>query len=351
MKYGRALLRNVEGYVPGEQPRTGNVIKLNTNENPYPPSPRVGEALRALNDDAARKYPEPLSIALREACAERYGYPGPEWVIAGNGMDELLALAVRTFTDPGDTILTTYPTYILYETLAQLHGASIEFDDLDERFQLAETFYGKRARLTFLPRPNSPSGVSAPREAVERLCRESKGLVVVDEAYVDFADDTCMDFPRRFDNALVMRTFSKSFSLAGMRVGIAVGRPELIGEFLKTKDSYNLNAYSQAAALAAFRDYDYMLQNAAKVKATRARLIRSLEDLGFQVPPSQANFVLARWTGEPSARDLYLQLKEQGIFVRYFNARRLDDALRITVGTDSEIDTLLDALAGLVGKG
>ncbi len=351
MNYGRALLKNVEGYVPGEQPHTSNVIKLNTNENPYPPSPRVGAALRALSDDAARKYPEPLSIALREACAERFGYPGPEWVIAGNGMDELLALAVRTFTDPGDTILTTYPTYILYETLAQLHGAQIVFDDLDDAFQLCETFFGKNARLTFLPRPNSPSGVSAPRDAVERLCRESEGLVVIDEAYVDFADDSCMDFPKRFENAIVMRTFSKSFSLAGMRVGIAVGRPELIAEFLKTKDSYNLNAYSQAAALAAIQDYDHMVENAAKVRTTRARLIRAVEDLGFCVPPSQANFVLARWQGAPSARELYLKLKEEGIFVRHFNARRLEDALRITVGTDDEIDTLLNALARLVGKG
>jgi histidinol-phosphate aminotransferase len=349
VKYGRSILKDVEGYVPGEQPRTQDVIKLNTNENPYPPSPKVLEALRALPESAVRKYPEPLALRLREACAERYGYPGPEWVVAGNGMDELLALAVRTFTDPGDTILTTYPTYILYETLAKLHGAEIKLVDLDERFQLTEEFYKTKARLTFLPRPNSPSGVCAPREAVERLCRESEGIVVIDEAYVDFGDGDCMDFPKRFENAMVMRTFSKSFGLAGMRVGVAVARPELIDEFMKTKDSYNLNAFSQAAGLAAFLDYDYMLENAEKVRKTRKHLVAALRDLGFEVPTSQANFVLAKWGGEPDAREIYLELKARGIFVRYFSARRLEDALRISVGSDREIEALLGALREIVG--
>lgn len=348
MKYGRALLRGVEGYVPGEQPRTQDVIKLNTNENPYPPSPKAIEALRALPESALRKYPDPVSLRLREACAERYGYPGPEWVIAGNGMDELLALAVRTFTDPGDRVLSPYPTYILYETLATLHGADIGLVDLDDDFQLTEEFFHRPARLCFLPRPNSPSGVCPPREAVERLCRGFAGLVVIDEAYVDFADDHCMDLPQRFDNAIVMRTFSKSFSLAGMRLGVAVAHPDVIAEFMKTKDSYNLNAFSQAAGLAAFLDYDHMRENAEKVRRTRARLVAELEELGFVVPPSQANFVLARWSGEPSAREIYLKLKARNIFVRYFHARRLDDALRITVGTDAEIDALLSALRDIV---
>jgi histidinol-phosphate aminotransferase len=348
VKYGRTILQDVEGYVPGEQPRTQDVIKLNTNENPYPPSPKVLEALRALPESSVRKYPEPLAMKLREACAERFGCPGADWVVAGNGMDELLALAVRTFTDPGDTILSPYPTYILYETLAKLHGAEIKLVDLDERFRLTEEFYETKARLTFLPRPNSPSGVCAPREAVERLCRESDGIVVIDEAYVDFGDGDCMDFPKRFENAIVMRTFSKSFSLAGMRVGVAVARPELIGEFMKTKDSYNLNAFSQAAGLAAFTDYDYMLANADKVGTTRQHLVAGLKELGFEVPESQANFVLAKWAGEPSAREIYLELKARGIFVRYFNARRLDDALRITVGTDAEIEALLSALREVI---
>lgn len=348
MKYGRAILKDVEGYVPGEQPQGDRIIKLNTNENPYPPSPKVLDALRGVDPERLRKYPDPVSVAFRRACAARYGYPDEQWVMVGNGMDELLALAVRTFVDPGDDILSPYPTYSLYEVLAKLHGARLVEVDLDEHYQLTEAFFEAKARLCFLPRPNAPSGVCAPREAVERLCRSFDGLVVIDEAYVDFAGDHCMDFPKRFENAIVMRTFSKSFSLASMRLGTAVARPEIIQEFLKTKDSYNLNLYSQVAGTAAMEDYEYMLGNAAKVCATRERLIVELRALGFDVPQSESNFVLARWTGTPDAATIFRQLREQGIIVRYFNMRRLHDCLRISVGTDEEIDALLAALKAML---
>jgi histidinol-phosphate aminotransferase len=349
VKYGRDILRNVEGYVPGEQPKMANVIKLNTNENPYPPSPKVLEALKALGPEALVKYPDPLSVAFRRACAERHGYPDESWAIIGNGMDELLAMALRTFVDPGDAVLTTYPTYTLYETLCDLHGASCIMVDLDEDYQLPEAFYATPARLCFLPRPNAPTGISAPRDAVARLCREFDGIVVIDEAYVDFADDNCMDFPKEFDNAIVMRTFSKSFSLAGMRLGLGIAQPEIIAEFLKTKDSYNMNAVAQAVGLAAMNDYAHMEANVAKVKATRERLRKALVELGFRVPPSQSNFLLAHWNGEPTARAIFERLRDQAIIVRYFNARRLDGALRITVGTDDQTDALLAALEAIIG--
>ncbi len=348
MKYGRELLRGVEGYTPGEQPKTGDVVKLNTNENPYPPSPAVLKALHGLSADALRKYPDPVATELRTACAGQYGYPSADWVIAGNGMDELLAMTIRTFTDPGDRILTPYPTYILYETLASLHGAGTVFVDLTPDFQLSDDFFRTSARICFLPRPNSPSGVCPPRETVERLCGEFPGLVVIDEAYVDFGDDDCMDFPRRYGNAIVMRTFSKSFSLAGMRLGVAVAQPEIIAEFLKTKDSYNLNAATQAAGLAAMQDYAHMETNAARIRATRRRLSTALQDLGFSVAPSQANFVFAEWDGEPAAQTLFEELKRRNIFVRYFPGRRLDKGLRITVGTGKETDVLLDALKSII---
>jgi histidinol-phosphate aminotransferase len=347
MKYGRAILADVEGYVPGEQ-ASGPVIKLNTNENPYPPSPRVLDALWSLAAENVRKYPDPLSLRLRQACATRYGYDSADWVIAGNGMDELLSLVIRAFVDPGDTILSPYPTYTLYETLSALHGAAFTTVDLDDSYHLPEAFFSTPAKLCFLPRPNAPTGVCAPRETVERLCREFEGLVVIDEAYVDFANDHCMDFPKQFENAIVMRTFSKSFSLAGMRLGIAVARPEIIAEFLKVKDSYNLNLATQAAGLAAMEDYDYMLNSASRVKATRNRLSASLRDFGFDVPKSESNFVLASWNREPSAKEIFERLKADSIYVRYFNARRLDNALRITVGTESEADALLDALRGII---
>jgi histidinol-phosphate aminotransferase len=344
MKYTRAILKETEGYVPGEQPKVPNIIKLNTNENPYPPSPKVMEALGALSADALRKYPDPTAMKFREAYARRFGYPGPEWVIAGNGMDELLALLLRTFVDPGDTVLASYPTYSLYEVLCKLHDCRIQYVDLDENYQLPDAFFSVPARLCLLTRPNAPSGVSAPREAVERLCSSFDGIVAIDEAYVDFGDNNCMDFPLRFENAIVMRTFSKSFSLAGMRIGTAVARPEIINEFLKTKDSYNMDAVSQAAALAAFEDYDYMEANVAKVRATRSRLRATLIGLGFDVPESQSNFLLARWDRRPSAREIFESLRQRNILVRYFDVRGLSNALRITVGTDQECGALVDAL-------
>lgn len=350
MKYGRTLLDKVDGYTPGEQPRAPDVIKLNTNENPYPPSPKVIDALRALGPEQMRKYPDPLALAFREACAKQYGYPGPEWIMAGNGMDELLALAVRTFADPGDRVLAMYPTYSLYEVLCKLHGAELVSVDLDEQFGLSEAFFNTPARFCFFTRPNAPTALCAPRAQVERFCAEFKGIVVLDEAYIDFGDDDCMDFPKRFENAVVMRTFSKSFSLAGMRIGVAVARPEIIDLFVKTKDSYNMDVCSQAAGLAAMEDYAYMRANAERVRATRGRLIEALRGLGFQVGDSQANFVFARWGGAPTARAIFETLRDRHIFVRYFNMRRLDDALRISVGTDEECAALITALREIIGR-
>lgn len=348
MKYGRSILEDVAGYVPGEQPRASGVIKLNTNENPFPPSPQVEEALRGLGVDGLRRYPDPVSAELRRACAERYGYSSEEWVIAGNGMDELLAMAIRAFVDPGDAILTPYPTYTLYETLAKLHGARPVSVDLDDSFQLSETFYQTPARLCFLPRPNAPTGVCPPRADVEKLCESFDGLVVIDEAYADFAEDNCMDFPRRYKNAIVMRSFSKSFSLAGIRLGTAVALPELIAELLKTKDSYNLNAVTQRLGLAAINDYDHMRANTDRVREGRRYLTESLQELGFHVPPSQANFVLAEWNGSPSALTLFEGLKQRNILVRHFPVRRLEHALRISVGAPEENEAVVKALGELI---
>ena len=349
MNYGRSILSDVTGYVPGEQPREGGVIKLNTNENPFPPSPRVEKALRGLGVDGLRRYPDPVSAELRRACADRYGYPSEEWVIAGNGMDELLAMVLRAFVDPGDDILTPYPTYTLYETLAKLHGAQPVLVDLDDSFQLPESFFQTPARLCFLPRPNAPSGVCSPRADVEKLCESFDGVVVIDEAYADFAGDNCMDFPQRHENAIVMRSFSKSFSLAGIRLGTAVARPELIAELLKTKDSYNLNSVTQRLGLAAFTDYEHMQANANRVREGRRYLTESLRDLGFHVPPSQANFVLAEWKGSPSAGILFEELKWRNILVRHFPVRRLEHALRISVGAPEENEAVVNALGELVG--
>jgi len=348
MKYQRSILKDVEGYVPGEQPKLLNIIKLNTNENPYPPSPRALEVLHTLSSEALRRYPDPVLSDFRTECAKRYGLDGPEWVLAGNGMDELLSLAVRTFVDPRERILSPYPTYILYETLAQLQGAECVFVDLDDTFHLTETFFHTPAKLCFLPRPNSPTGVCCSRTDVERLCREFDGIVVIDEAYADFADDNCMDFPKRFNNAIVMRTFSKSFSMAGLRLGTMAACPDIIQEFIKVKDSYNVNSITQALGLAAMQDYDYMRTSVEKVKATRQHLTDALTKLGFQVSPSQSNFVFAQWNGTPDARHIFEALRERAIIVRYFPLRKLANGLRISIGTDAEMETLLNALEEII---
>ena len=344
MNYARTILQDVEGYTPGEQPQGDGFIKLNTNENPYPPSPRVVEAIRTYADEAMRKYPDPLAVKFRAACAKRYGFAGPEWVFAGNGMDEVLAMAVRAFVDPDDTILSVDPTYTLYETLATLHGAAYQSVELTEDFKLPEAFFNAKARLCFLPRPNAPSGVPATRAEIERFCREFGGIVVIDEAYADFAGDNCMDLVRRLDNVIVGRTFSKSFSLAGMRLGIGCANTDILAEFFKTKDSYNVNGVTQAAGLAAISDYDYMLQSVRKIRETRSRMTEGLRKLGFDVPDSQTNFVLASYRRPPGARGVYERLKERRILVRYFDTPRLQNSLRISVGTDAETDALLTAL-------
>jgi len=301
-----------------------------------------------LDADAVRRYPDPQSVALRAKCAEVYGYPGPEWVVAGNGMDEILAMTVRTFVDPGALVVSVHPTYSLYETIALLHGARFETYPLDTAFQPPEALYTSRARLCFLPRPNAPTGVSVPCADVRRLCKTFHGLIVIDEAYADFAEDSCMAFARDFDNVIVARTFSKGYSLAGLRLGIGVAQPDLIREFAKTKDSYNVNAVTQAAGLAAVSDQEYLRGNVAKIRVTRQRLTERLRELRFAVPDSQSNFVLATRTKPPLARDLYQALRDRDIFVRYFDTPGLQDSLRITVGTDDEINTLLAALTELL---
>ncbi len=347
-RFQRELLKPVQGYVPGEQPKGGGVVKLNTNENPYPPSPAVLDAVRAMDADAFRKYPDPVFTEFRGLCADRYGVPNADWVMIGNGMDELLALALRTFVDPGDTVLATYPTYSLYEVLCALHGANIEYIDLDDNFQMTEPMFSAPGRIWFFTRPNAPTGVSASRADMERLVTSFNGIVVIDEAYVDFADDSCMDFPQRFDNVIVMRTFSKSFSLAGMRIGTAVAQPAIIQEFLKTKDSYNMNAVAQVVGIAAMRDYAYMQASADRVKNTRTVLTAQLRELGFRIQDSQTNFLLAFYDAAPGAKALFEALKARNILVRYFDHRRIDTALRITIGTDEECNALVTALRDIL---
>lgn len=336
-------MRAAAPYVPGEQPAPGRrVVKLNTNENPYPPSPRVLEALAATADANVRLYPDPEARALRARASAVYGVPA-DHILAGNGSDELLALLLRATIDPGDRVAFPVPTYSLYETLVAVQGGVIVTVPWPDDWRIPEALATTGARVTFLCNPNAPSGTLVPPDAIAALARALPGVLVVDEAYGDFADTNALGLVGRHPNVLVLRTFSKSYSLAGMRVGLAFGDPELLAGLHTVKDSYNLNRASQAAATAALEDLAHMQANVARIRATRARLTAALVARGYAVPTSSANFVLARKAGVdqgPAVR----RLAGRGVLVRHFAVRGLADALRITVGTDEETDAFLDAL-------
>jgi len=341
-------VRAVAPYVPGEQPGAGRrVIKLNTNENPYPPSPGVLEALVRAANEQVRLYPDPDATALRARAAEVYGV-GVDHILAGNGSDELLALLLRATIDPGDRVAFPVPTYSLYDTLVELQGGEAVRVPFPADFSLPPALSTAGARVTFLCNPNSPSGTLVPVAAVERLAREITGILVVDEAYVDFASEHALGLVERYPHVMVLRTLSKSFSLAGLRVGLAVGHPDLLRGLRTVKDSYNLNRLSQAAAEAALADRATMEANVARIRTTRAALTAGLERLGYRVLPSEANFVLARRAGVGQGPVAHA-LAARDILVRHFATAGLDDALRITVGTDAEVATLLEALGQVLG--
>ena len=339
--YFRPEIDALAGYTPGEQPKMAGLVKLNTNENPYPPSPRVREAVANFAAQSLRLYPDPTADALRDAIAGRFGCRR-ENVICGNGSDDLLTMIFRAFTDPRRPMAMPDPAYSLYPVLAAMQGAESRLIPLAEDFSLPADFLerAKGANLIAFPRPNAPTGVSFPRDTMEAICREFDGIVLIDEAYADFADDNCLDFALRFDNVIVMRTFSKSYSLAGLRLGYAVSSPAIVDGLMKLKDSYNTDRLSQTIALAAFEDREYLAECTAKVRATRARLTAALRELGFRVLESQANFVFAAPPGG-DGRPYFDYLRRNAVIVRYFPAPRTRAFTRITIGTDSEIDRLL----------
>lgn len=338
----RPIVASMTGYVPGEQPQDRRYIKLNTNENPYPPSPRVIEAVRAATTADLRLYPDPLANALRDRAASVYGFQRDN-ILVGNGSDELLSLIARACVGNGDRVAFPYPTYSLYDTLVTIQEGALVHVPYPADFALPDALAAAQARLTFVCHPNSPSGTPAPLDALRALARALPGILVVDEAYVDFAPATALSLIQDCENVIVLRTFSKSFSLAGMRIGLAFGAPQVIRQLLKVKDSYNVNRLSIVAATAALEDYAWMQANVARIRYTRAALIDGLRARRFAVLPSASNFVLARRPGDDQEGN-YLELKHRGILVRYFAIPELRDALRITVGTDEEIATLLRTL-------
>jgi histidinol-phosphate aminotransferase len=342
----RPTIRAMTGYTPGEQPRQGEVIKLNTNENPYPPSPRVLEAVAAaLTGDRLRKYPDPVGTHFRQV-AGRVLDVDPDGVLIGNGSDDVLTILTRAFVAEGGLVVSPSPSYLLYRTLAELQGARFETVPYTPAWDLPSPWPIRRAGVVYVANPNSPSGTSVSLAAIKRLAAEAQGPVVVDEAYADFADGNALALARTGE-VIVTRTLSKSYSLAGIRFGFAVATPEMVRQLVKVKDSYNCDVLSLAAATAALEDQDHMRATRAKIVATRARLEIALAGLGLQVTPSQANFVWARRSDRP-VKSIFEELRRRNILVRYMVYEGHGDGLRVSVGMDQEVDRLLDELRTIV---
>ncbi len=342
--YVRPSVQDLEAYAPGEQPQVAGLVKLNTNENPYPPSPAVARTLADFATESLRLYPDPVCAALRARLAALAGV-GPENVFVGNGSDEVLRLVTRAFTRPGGAAAAFEPSYSLYPVLAAAEEVGFRTVPLPDDFGWAEPPVDLDASLFFLANPNAPTGVFYPLEAIESFCRRFPGVVLVDEAYVDFSGgQDALELARRLPNVLVARTMSKSFSLAGMRMGWAIGSAALIGALYKLKDSYNVDRLAQAIALAALGDLPWMQANAKTIVATRERVAAELEKRGFRVVPSASNFLFVEPpAGQPAAR-LFADLREKKILVRYFPGGRTGAYLRVSIGTDAQMDAFLAAI-------
>ena len=345
----REAIERMMPYTPGEQPRPGQrLVKLNTNENPYPPSPGVRRAILANAGAALRLYPPPRADAFAAAASRLYRIPASH-ILAGNGSDELLSMIFRAALGQGDRVAYALPTYSLYDTLAAIQEARVNAVPLGPGFaQPLEELARERAQLTIVCSPNSPCGTLALPDELDALAsRLGRRLLVIDEAYVDFAEVNALDLVRRHRNVIVLRTLSKSFSLAGMRLGLLFAQLPIIESLLKVKDSYNLNRIAIAAGARALDDAAWMRRNVEKVKRTRDLAQQRLRQLGFEVPSSSSNFVLARLAGRDMA-PITTALRRRGILVRHFPASVFRDAIRISIGTPAEMNALFKALEPLV---
>lgn len=349
-RYARPHLKSLHAYVPGDQPAGSGWIKLNTNELPFPPPESVGEAI-AAEVSRLNRYPDPLSRSLRETLATRHGVDSAQ-VIVGNGSDDLLNLLVRAFGGPGAPTGQVSPSYSLYPVLVAGAGGELVSFDLEEGFQLPEAvFRGHGCRLFFLTSPNAPSGIRFDNESIRRLARATDGLLVVDEAYAEFAEGDARGLLASEPNLIITRTFSKAYGLAGLRVGYALGPADVVATLDRIRDSYNVNRVSHAGALAALGEQAAFDELVERIRRTRRRVGAALGELGWRVYPSETNFLLGepccacREASEACADDLFGYLKERRILVRRFRGHPLTErALRITVGTDDEMDTFLETV-------
>ena len=342
MSYFRDNIDKLEGYEPGFQPKQLDVIKLNTNENPFPPSPKVMEKLRNITSEQLRRYPDPVGNQFREAAGELNGVSA-EHIMCCNGGDDLLNLAFRAFCDENRQAAYPVPTYSLYPVLAKIQNCPVIEIPFDKEFNLPSKLVATNAPLTIVCNPNAPSGSFISVDEIASLADEISGVLLVDEAYADYAEKNCAALVQDFDNVIILRSLSKGYSLAGLRFGYAIAQPELISGLMKVKDSYNVDSIAIALATEAIKDQEYFKTNIEKIKAERTRLTEELRSIGLKVPKSSSNFVLAEYKGE-SAAAIHEELKKYNIFVRYFPYPRLENKLRISVGLPEQDDKLIAAL-------
>ena len=339
-------LRKIKPYVPGEQSKNKHIIKLNANENPYPPSPKAIEALKAFPYDSLRRYPNTSAQPLREALAKHYKI-SPDEIFVGNGSDEVIALAFMSFFNSDKAICFPDITYSFYPVWCSLYEIPYRQIPLDANFRIkAEDYYESNGGV-ILPNPNAPTGISEGRAFIEDILEHNRDvIVIIDEAYVDFGGYSSIELLKKYENLLVVHTFSKSRSLAGMRIGAAMGNKALIQVLDAVKNSYNsytMDALAIAAGAACVADNDYFVETVEKIKSTRDKTAKEMEKLGFQVCPSHSNFIFVT---HPSfkAEEIFDYLKKQDIFVRYFRLPRIENYLRITIGTDGEMEKMLEKI-------
>lgn len=352
MRPWEANIRRVTPYVPGDQPKAGRMIKLNTNENPYPPSPAAERALREMDADQLRKYPDPAASCLTEALAVCYGV-GTDQIFVGVGSDDVIGMAFLTFFNSEKPLLFPDISYSFYQVWAELYRIPYETPALDQNFAIRPRDYDRENGGVIFPNPNAPTGLYLPLDQVEDIIRRNQDVVViVDEAYIDFGGRSALELVERYENLLVVQTFSKSRSMAGLRIGFAIGQPALIRALNDVKYSYNsytMNMPSQILGTATVKDDVYFRETTAKIIATRERAKKRLAGLGFTFPDSMANFLFAAHE-RAEAGALFEALRREQIYVRYFNQPRLRDRLRISIGTDQEMEGLYGFLERYLGR-
>jgi len=345
--YFRENVEKAKGYEPGFQPsQTDEAIKLNTNENPYPPSPKVLKVLAEITAEQLRRYPDPQGNAFRQAAAEVNGVQ-PDNIMCCNGGDELLSMAIRAFCDENRPVAYPIPTYSLYPVLANIQNCKAIEIPFDGEFNLPAKLSATAAALTIVCNPNAPTGTFISVGELASLAYELTGVLLIDEAYVDFAEANCTSLVKDLDNVIILRSMSKGYSLAGLRFGYAIAQTELIAGLMKVKDSYNVDAVAIALATAAIKDQQYFKENVEKIKENRKELAEQLRLLNFEVPNSSTNFVLAK-SKNGKAGEIYDKLVQRNIYVRYFDLPGVDDKLRITVGTKEQNQKLLSALQDIL---